>query len=140
MFFTNYGSRKGREIAANPRVALIFPWVPAERQVIVTGTAAERWPGRSRPPTWQSRPAESRLGARRPARSRPWSRPGPSWRRRSTRSPPTDPDGVPLPDSWGGFRVAPDSVEFWQGRPARLHDRLRYRLADGTWVVERLAP
>jgi pyridoxamine 5'-phosphate oxidase len=50
------------------------------------------------------------------------------------------PDGVPLPDAWGGFRVAPDSVEFWQGRPARLHDRLRYRRSDGTWVVERLAP
>jgi pyridoxamine 5'-phosphate oxidase len=47
---------------------------------------------------------------------------------------------VPLPDGWGGFRVAPDSVEFWQGRPARLHDRLRYRLADGSWIVERLAP
>lgn len=137
-FFTNYGSRKGREIAANPSVALIFSWVPAERQVIVTGTAARVTRAESAA-YWESRPAESRLASAASPQSTVVAS-------RAELEAAVDalaaahPDRVPLPDAWGGFRVAPDSVEFWQGRPARLHDRLRYRLSDGTWVVERLAP
>jgi pyridoxamine 5'-phosphate oxidase len=138
VFFTNYGSRKGREIAANPSVALIFSWVPAERQVIVTGTATPVARAESAA-YWASRPEESRLAsAASPQSAVVGSR---SELEAAVDALAADhPDGVPLPDGWGGFRVAPDSVEFWQGRPARLHDRLRYRLADGSWVVERLAP
>ena len=138
LFFTNYGSRKGQEIAANPSVALIFSWVPAERQVIVTGTAT-RVDRAESAAYWQSRPAESRLASAASPQSTVVGS-------RSELEAAVDalaaahPDGVPLPDGWGGFRVVPDSVEFWQGRPARLHDRLRYRRADGAWVVERLAP
>ena len=138
VFFTNYGSRKGREIAANPSVALIFSWVPAERQVIVTGTAARVTRAESAA-YWESRPAESQLASAASPQSTVVAS-------RAELEATVDalaaahPDRVPLPDAWGGFRVAPDSVEFWQGRPARLHDRLRYRRSDGTWVVERLAP
>jgi pyridoxamine 5'-phosphate oxidase len=138
VFFTNYGSRKGREIAANPQVSLIFSWVPAERQVIVTGTAA-RVPREESVAYWESRPPASRLASAASPQSRVVGS-------RAELEAAVDalaaayPDGAPLPDAWGGFRVAPDSVEFWQGRPARLHDRLRYRLAGGSWVVERLAP
>jgi pyridoxamine 5'-phosphate oxidase len=131
-FFTNYGSRKGREIAANPSVALIFSWVPAERQVIVTGTAARMTRAESAA-YWESRPAEAS-----PQSTVVASRAELEAAVDALAA--THPDRVPLPDGWGGFRVAPDSVEFWQGRPARLHDRLRYRRSDGTWVVERLAP
>jgi pyridoxamine 5'-phosphate oxidase len=138
VFFTNYGSRKAREIAANPSVSLIFSWVPDERQVIVTGTAARVTRAESAA-YWASRPAESRLAsAASPQSAVVGSR---SELEAAVESLAADhPDGVPLPDGWGGFRVTPDAVEFWQGRPARLHDRLRYRLADGSWVVERLAP
>jgi len=137
-FFTNYGSRKGREIAANPSVALIFSWVPAERQVIVTGTAARVTRAESAA-YWESRPAESRLAsAASPQSTVVASRAELEAAVDALAA--THPDRVPLPDGWGGFRVAPDSVAFWQGRPARLHDRLRYRLVDGAWVVERLAP
>jgi pyridoxamine 5'-phosphate oxidase len=138
VFFTNYGSRKGREIAANPHVSLVFSWVPAERQVIATGRAA-RVPRAESVAYWESRPAASRLASAASPQSTVVGS-------RSEVEAAVDalaaryPDGAPLPDDWGGFRVAPDSVEFWQGRPARLHDRLRYRLADGSWVVERLAP
>ena len=137
-FFTNYGSRKGREIAANPSVALIFSWVPVERQVIVTGTAARVTRAESAA-YWESRPAESQLAsAASPQSTVVASRAELEAAVDALAA--THPDRVPLPDGWGGFRVAPDSVEFWQGRPARLHDRLRYRRSDGTWVVERLAP
>jgi pyridoxamine 5'-phosphate oxidase len=113
VFFTNYGSRKGRELAANPQVSLLFPWVPLERQVIVTGRAAQVSRAESEE-YFHSRPRDSQLASA-----------------ASTQS-----------AVWGGFRVAPDAVEFWQGRPARLHDRLRYRLAapPSDWVVERLSP
>jgi pyridoxamine 5'-phosphate oxidase len=137
-FFTNYGSRKGREIAANPSVSLLFSWVPAERQVVVTGTAT-RVPRAESVAYWESRPAASRLAsAASPQSAVVGSRA--ELEAAVAELAARHPDGVPLPDDWGGFRVAPDSVEFWQGRPARLHDRLRYRLTAGSWVVERLAP
>ena len=138
VFFTNSGSRKGRELAANPAVSLLFSWVPAERQVVVTGTAAPVDAAES-DAYWASRPRDSRLASA----ASDQSTVVPSrevLEARLAELAERFPDEVPRPAGWGGIRVAPDSVEFWQGRPARLHDRLRYRATDDGWVVERLSP
>jgi pyridoxamine 5'-phosphate oxidase len=138
VFFTNLGSRKGVELAANPRVALLFPWHPLERQVRVEGRATVL--GRGEVATYfQTRPRGSQLGAHASHQSREvasrqelddaWAAADSAY-----------PDEVPVPDEWGGFRVEPDSVEFWQGRPGRMHDRLVYRRHDDGWSVHRLAP
>jgi pyridoxamine 5'-phosphate oxidase len=138
VFFTNYDSRKGRELAANPAVSLLFSWVPAERQVVVTGTASRV----SRAETaayWATRPRDSRLASAASAQSSVIASRAvveSSLAALASRFPAE----VPVPADWGGFRVAPDAVEFWQGRAARLHDRLRYRLDGGSWVTERLSP
>ncbi len=139
VLFTNYTSRKAREVAANPHASLLFPWYPLDRQVCVVGTV-ERLTAAENAAYFASRPRGSQLGAwsshqssviagreeltaRRDAVAARW--PGP----------------VPAPDFWGGLRVIPRTVEFWAGRPDRLHDRLRFRrLPDGVWIVERLAP
>lgn len=141
VFFTNTGSRKAAEIAANPRVSLCFPWIAMERQVLVCGSASTV----SRAATgayWRTRPRESQIGA--------WaSRQSTVIRTReelealAAEMAERYPDEVPLPDFWSGFRVVPETVEFWQGGVARLHDRLRYRRGSGDgegWIVERLAP
>jgi pyridoxamine 5'-phosphate oxidase len=138
VFFTNYGSRKGRELAANPAVSLLFSWVPLERQVVVTGTAARTTAAESAA-YFHSRPRDSQLASAASAQSSVVAS------RAVLDAAVADlaarhPGEVPWPEHWGGFRVAPDSVEFWQGRTARLHDRLRYRRSGGGWVVERLAP
>jgi pyridoxamine 5'-phosphate oxidase len=137
-FFTNLNSRKGTEIAANPRVCLVFPWYPLERQVVVTGTCVPL-PRHEVEAYAQSRPRGSQLSAwASPQSEAVPDRDDLERRRREVAS--RWPEGpVPTPPFWGGFCVEPDSVEFWQGRPDRLHDRLRYRRqADGGWVVERL--
>ena len=140
VFFTNYGSRKGAELAANTSVALLFSWVPLERQVVVTGVAS-RVDRAETEAYFASRPRDSQLGAwaseqsavipSREALDRALAELAERW-----------PPGaeVPAPPQWGGVRVAPEAVEFWQGRPSRLHDRLRFRLDGDAWVVERLAP
>jgi pyridoxamine 5'-phosphate oxidase len=138
VFYTNYESRKGRELAANPQVALVFSWVPLERQVVVTGTAS-RVPAAESEAYFHSRPRESQLASAASAQSSVVAS------RAELESAVADlaaryPGEVPAPANWGGIRVAPDSVEFWQGRPARLHDRLRFRLASSEWIVERLSP
>ncbi|HST66271.1 MAG TPA: pyridoxamine 5'-phosphate oxidase [Mycobacteriales bacterium] len=138
-FFTNYGSRKGRELAANPQVALVFSWVPLERQVVVTGTAS-RVSAEESAAYFHSRPRDSQLASAASAQSSVV----PS--RAVLEAAVADlaercPAEVPAPADWGGFLVAPETVEFWQGRPARLHDRLRFRHEpSGDWVVERLSP
>jgi pyridoxamine 5'-phosphate oxidase len=139
VFFTNYESRKGRELAANPQIALVFSWVPLERQVIVTGTAS-RVPAAESAAYFHSRPRESQLASAASAQSSVVAS-------RAVLAEAVAelagryPDEVPAPANWGGIRVAPDSVEFWQGRPARLHDRLRFRLDPSAgWIVERLSP
>jgi pyridoxamine 5'-phosphate oxidase len=140
VFFTNYESRKGRELTENPQVSLLFPWSPLERQVIVTGTAARVTAAESAD-YFHSRPRESQLAS---AASRQSTVVASRAELETAVAALAEryPDEVPAPANWGGFRVAPEAVEFWQGRAARLHDRLRYRLdspPDG-WVVERLAP
>ncbi|MFJ3635731.1 pyridoxamine 5'-phosphate oxidase [Streptomyces sp. NPDC090112] len=140
VFFTNYGSRKGRELAANPHVALLFPWHPIARQVIVTGTAARI--GRDETAAYfRSRPHGSQLGAWASEQSTVIGSRA-ELDRRYAELEERHPDGeqVPVPPEWGGYRVVPEAVEFWQGHENRLHDRLRYVLDGGAWRLERLAP
>ncbi|TVL90061.1 pyridoxamine 5'-phosphate oxidase [Streptomyces sp. SAJ15] len=145
VFYTNYDSRKGRDLAANPYVSLIFPWHPLARQVVVTGVA-ERTGRDETAAYFRTRPHGSQLGA--------WASPQSTvigsreeldrlYADLADRYPPGE--QVPVPPQWGGFRVVPETVEFWQGRENRLHDRLRYVRVTGDegdrgWRVERLCP
>lgn len=140
VFFTNYTSRKARDIDANPAVSLLFPWHGLRRQVIVSGHA-RRVSAEESATYFRSRPRGSQLGA---------------WASRQSsvladRAELDDrfaelaqrwPEGtaIPVPDFWGGYRVVPEVVEFWQGRTSRLHDRLRFTRVDAGWDVVRLAP
>ncbi|MBT2364713.1 pyridoxamine 5'-phosphate oxidase [Streptomyces sp. ISL-10] len=140
VFFTNYGSRKGREIDANPHVSLLFPWHPLERQVVVIGTASRI--GREETVAYfRTRPYGSQLGAWASEQSSVIGSRAELLRRYEELSAryPVDAQ-IPAPENWGGIRVVPDEVEFWQGHENRLHDRLRYVRTDGGWRVERLAP
>ena len=140
-FFTNYESRKGKHLATNPNAALVFFWAELERQVDIAGQV-ERVSVEESKAYWRTRPPESRRAA---------------WASRQSeviqnrfelekhvqeveKRWPDDAD-IPLPPFWGGFRLIPESIEFWQGRPNRLHDRLIYRrVADVGWLIERLSP
>lgn len=140
VFFTNYQSRKGTEATLNPYASLVFPWFPMQRQVIVAG-AVERVSRAETEEYFASRPRGSQLGAWASAQSTVL--PGPEALDEGLAAAVARfGDGpVTAPPHWGGFLVRPESVEFWQGRSSRLHDRLRYRLTSSSdWVVERLAP
>lgn len=142
VFFTNLGSRKGQEITANPRVSLVFPWYPLERQVVVVGDV-DRVSREETDAYWRSRPYGSRLGAwASPQSQLVPSRQDLDQRLKQAKEQFPDAESVPLPDGWGGLRVVPLTVEFWQGRRDRLHDRLRFTrpAPDSAWSVERLAP
>ena len=138
-FFTDYRSRKARELMANPLAALSFAWLELERQVRIEGVVS-RMERDEAEAYFRTRPLGSRHGA--------WASiqssviPGRDWledavREIAARHPD---DNVPLPPHWGGFILAPTLFEFWQGRQSRLHDRVQYRQGDGRWVIERLAP
>jgi len=137
-FFTNYASRKGDELAANPRAALLFFWQPLERQVRIEGTVERVSPEES-DQYFHSRPVGSRIGAWASQQSRPVTRDTLEAREREFRA--QYGEQPPRPPHWGGYRLAPTAFEFWQGRPSRLHDRLRY-LPDGRsgWQIDRLSP
>ena len=138
VWYTNYDSRKGRELAANPQAALQFHWVELERVVRIEGRV-ERVEAELSDAYYASRPLDSRIGA--------WASPQSQViESRTLLVAQAAKFGLkfamnpPRPPHWGGYRLQPDTWEFWQGRKSRLHDRLRYRLHDGSWLRERLAP
>jgi pyridoxamine 5'-phosphate oxidase len=138
VFFTDLSSAKGQEIEADPRVAIVFPWHEVERQIRVTGRA-ERLTDAEADAYFASRPRGSQLSAAASSQSAVIaSRQELEAARAAIES--AHPENVPRPERWGGYRVEPDAVEFWQGRPDRLHDRLRYRRDGDAWTVERLSP
>jgi pyridoxamine 5'-phosphate oxidase len=141
VFFTNLESRKAGELKENPRVSALFPWIALERQVIICGTVTQvstseslayfmKRPFGSQTAAWAS--PQSQVLTSRQMLEMKWEEMKRKYREGE----------VPLPSFWGGFRIVPEEVEFWQGRTSRLHDRFRYRRStpDGAWVVERLAP
>lgn len=138
-FHTNYDSRKGRELAANPAVSLLMPWYDLGRQVVVDGSA-ERLSSAQSDTYWATRPRPSQLSALASPQSRVIGSRDELEGRRARLLEEYGEDPVPRPPHWGGFRVAPTAVEFWQAGINRMHDRLRFRLEGGTWIVERLAP
>jgi pyridoxamine 5'-phosphate oxidase len=140
VFFTQYDSAKGRDLAGNPRAALLFYWAELERQVRIVG-AATRLPREASEAYFATRPVESQWAAWSARQSSEIAtrddleRQFAAVRHRFAEPP------VPCPPDWGGFRVTPDRIEFWQGRPSRLHDRLLYtKQQDGSWTRVRLAP
>lgn len=138
VFYTNYESRKGQELAANPNAALLFHWVELERQVRIEGRVSKVTPDES-DAYYRIRPLGSRIGA--------WASPQSAVlaNRQELESKVADAtqrlgDDPPRPPHWGGYRLVPTALEFWQGRESRLHDRLAYAPAGGGWAVRRLSP
>jgi pyridoxamine 5'-phosphate oxidase len=140
VFYTNYDSAKGRDLAANPRASLLFFWAELERQVRINGSVTKTTAAES-DRYFHSRPIESQIGAAISEQSRPIAHRSVLERKFEELVTKYKDAEVPRPANWGGYRLAPDAIEFWQGRKSRLHDRLLYtRQADGSWARSRLAP
>jgi len=139
VFFTNYESKKSKQIAINPRAALLFPWLSLERQVKITG-AVEKVSQLDSLKYFASRPKGSQLGAWASQQSSHLSSRQMLMGQFEAMKAKFSNGEVPLPDFWGGYRVIPSSIEFWQGRENRLHDRFVYEKSDNEWVISRLAP
>lgn len=140
VLFTNYHSRKGQELAANPQAALVFWWAELERQVRITGCVEKISPEES-DQYFEVRPAKSRLGAWASHQSEVIPSREYLEKKLQEFAAKYENQQVPRPPHWGGYRVIPQEIEFWQGRSSRLHDRLLYtRLEDGNWKIERLSP
>ena len=141
VFYTNYGSQKGRQLIANPYAALVFHWDKLERQIRIEGKV-EKLSSVESLEYFHSRPKASQLGAWTSNQSQVIAnREVLEQKLASLQAQYSDEATIPLPEHWGGFRVVPNRLEFWQGRPSRLHDRLLYDLeADGSWSISRLAP
>ncbi|WP_312886769.1 pyridoxamine 5'-phosphate oxidase [Actinocrinis puniceicyclus] len=137
-FYTNYRSRKGRQLAANPAACLLFPWYPLERQVIVTGEI-RKLPDAESDAYFATRPRGAQLGAWASEQSEVIADRA-LLDERYTRFEREFPETVPRPPHWGGLLLEPQAVEFWQGRSSRLHDRLRYVREAQAWRLERLSP
>lgn len=139
VFYTNRSSRKGEELALNARCALLFPWHPLERQVRVEGVAEVLDEARVAA-YFRSRPRAAQLGAWASEQSRPVASRAELTAAYARAEERFGDEEVPVPPHWGGYRVVPEVVELWQGRPGRMHDRLAYRRSGGGWEVVRLAP
>jgi pyridoxamine 5'-phosphate oxidase len=139
VFYTNYTSRKGEELAANPKAALVFLWDVLERQVRVEGHV-EKVSDAETEAYFHSRPVASQLGAWASDQSRVIPNREVLETDLQTLTQRYQNQEIPRPPHWGGYCVIPQAIEFWQGRPSRLHDRLRYQHRNGAWIIERLAP
>lgn len=140
VFFTNYESKKGQELEENPNAALVFYWADIDRQVRIEGSVS-RTSREESEAYFQTRPAESRLSAWASKQSSPVPNRQTLEDEMERLIKEYEGKEIPLPPYWGGYRLVPTVIEFWQNRPGRLHDRFRYtRQSDGRWLIERLSP
>lgn len=142
IFFTNYNSQKSQDIKQNPNVALLFPWLPLERQVRITGSV-EKIPKSESFAYFTSRPKGSQIGAWISPQSKVIESRGYLKKKLTEMEEKFSNGDIPLPSDWGGYRVVPTKFEFWQGRTSRLHDRFTYQKilnSDNNWIINRLAP